>query len=77
MEVFLEERTKQTNIAAAEELSQNCSLLASCILLTGYWYEPGYIIHVKQTLAGTNCFTRNKILYLLQNREQKELKILI
>ena len=67
---------KKTNIAP-QELGQNCSLLASCIWLTGYWYESGYIIHVKQTLAVTNCFTRNKIVYLLQNREQKELEILI
>ena len=45
--------------------------------LTENCKEPTYIIHVKQTLAVTNCFTRNKIVYLLQNREQKELKILI
>ena len=76
LEVWKFSSKKETNIAP-QELSQNCSLLASCISLTGYWYEPGYIIHVKQTLAVTNCFTRNKIVYLLQNREQKELKILI
>ena len=59
------------------KLAWNSSLYLLGILLTGNCYEPTYIIHVKQTLAVTNCFTRNKIVYLLQNREQKELEILI
>ena len=58
------------------KLAWNSSLYLLGILLTGNCYEPTYIIHVKQTLAVTNCFTRNKIVYLLQT-EKKELKVVI
>ena len=43
--------------------------------LTENCKEPTYIIHVKQTLAVTNCWTRNKIVYLLQKQNRKSWRL--
>ena len=57
------------------KLAWNSSLYLLGILLTGNCYEPTYIIHVKQTLAVTNCWTRNKIVYLLQKQNRKSWRL--